>query len=308
MVREIPWDCMRANPHMEVTTVVGCRNACSYCPQSAFIAAYNKRSTQRMMGFDVFQQCVDKIPSKVRIHFTGMGEPWLNPECTRMVRYAHETGHPIFVSTTAVGMTQTDIDLLRDIPFAPFMVHLPTAERLERIIVDDAYVAVIRSLLESGVVDRWHCHSSTVHPRLQSVVGEVFHSWIQSRAGNLRVGNVAPPRRKRGLLECPRGLDKNVLLPNGDVLLCCQDFGMQHILGNLTEQDYGSLFEGPEFLSVQRGLRMASLPILCRRCEEAREVSLTYRILNRVTAAAKNVKTPQDALALGPKLFRLARR
>ena len=30
----------------------------------------------------------------------------------------------------------------------------------------------------------------------------------------------------------------NITLPNGDVSLCCMDYGLEHIIGNLLEQDY----------------------------------------------------------------------
>ena len=36
--------------------------------------------------------------------------------------------------------------------------------------------------------------------------------------------------------------DQNVVLPNGDVLLCCMDYAMKHRIGNLIEGDYFSMF------------------------------------------------------------------
>ncbi|MER9007171.1 SPASM domain-containing protein [Mesorhizobium sp. M0862] len=38
---------------------------------------------------------------------------------------------------------------------------------------------------------------------------------------------------------------RNVLLPNGDVTLCCTDFERRHVLGNLLRDEYADLFEGP---------------------------------------------------------------
>ena len=44
---------------------------------------------------------------------------------------------------------------------------------------------------------------------------------------------------------CNRALrmNHNVLLPNGDVVLCCMDFGMQHVLGNLKRQSYEEILK-----------------------------------------------------------------
>lgn len=72
---------------MEITTRVGCKNMCVYCPQDKFIKAYKKRSDVVQMSLDTFKTCLDKIPHNIHIHFSGMAEPWLNPNCTDMILY-----------------------------------------------------------------------------------------------------------------------------------------------------------------------------------------------------------------------------
>ena len=37
---------------------------------------------------------------------------------------------------------------------------------------------------------------------------------------------------------CLEKLYHNVVLPNGDVSLCCMDYGLKHIIGNIFEQSY----------------------------------------------------------------------
>src|SRR5258708_151855 len=94
---------------MQITTQVGCKNACSYCPQDKLVAAYPRKAS-RHMSFDVFKNCVDKLPSHVNIHFSGMSEPWQNPECTRMLLYAHRQGYKMRVFTTLAGMRREDFE------------------------------------------------------------------------------------------------------------------------------------------------------------------------------------------------------
>jgi len=99
---------------------------------------------------------------------------------------------------------------------------------------------------------------------------------MQSRAGNLEnvKGIWAVNGRKHGKVRCITSmgncLNNNVLLPNGDVVLCCMDYGLKHILGNLILSDYPSLFTGEEFYKLQRGLNDDSLDILCRYCVRAK--------------------------------------
>jgi hypothetical protein len=32
---------------------------------------------------------------------------------------------------------------------------------------------------------------------------------------------------------CDNRLESNILLPNGDLLICCMDYGMEYVFGNL---------------------------------------------------------------------------
>ena len=79
---------------------------------------------------------------------------------------------------------------------------------------------------------------------------------------------------------------------------------MQHVLGNLGEQDYVSLFESNEFLLIQRGLREASLNILCRYCDWfARDVALHAKISNNLLNKLRAVRRPRDVLSLVPEVM-----
>jgi radical SAM protein with 4Fe4S-binding SPASM domain len=253
---------------IEITTRIGCKNGCAYCPQDLLSVAYTKRSREFMMSFEAFREFLDKIPMEVDIHFSGMCEPWLNPECTKMVRYAHATGHKLRIYTSIVGIKPSDVEELKSISFRTFVVHLPSSQRYEKITVDDGYLATLRCLERSGMVTSWLCHSNTVHPLITPLIGgKISYFPLITRAGNVQVEKSKMPVKRTGPIRCQRKLRQNVLLPNGDVLLCCMDYGMKHILGNLREKDYESLFTSEEFLLVQSGLEDPSLDTLCRTCD-----------------------------------------
>jgi len=79
--------------------------------------------------------------------------------------------------------------------------------------------------------------------------------------------------RKTGKIKCsacgPK-LDHNVLLPNGNVALCCMIYDLKHIVGNLLTGTYDSLFESEEYKKVLRGQAGdESVDIACRSCELA---------------------------------------
>jgi len=272
---------------LDITTNIGCKNACIFCAQDKLIEAYSKRSSTRMMSFSTFKICLDKVSSTVLISFTGRSECWLNPECTNMIIYTHKKGHKIQVSTTLVGLTLEDIDIIEAIPFFNFTIHLPCNEGYDKIKVDEMYLAVLNRIASSRIQPRFMIVAGTVHNAVKSVLGHRLDismykkkpfTDILSIAGNVNI--VKTLSRKKGIIKCCWHLRHNALFPNGDIALCCQDFKMQHILGNLLTSDYDSLFHSDEFLKIKQGLHDASLDILCRHCEMAHNVNLTARIYN----------------------------
>ena len=52
--------------------------------------------------------------------------------------------------------------------------------------------------------------------------------------------------------------------------LCCNDFGMQHVLGNLLESTFFEIKEGMAYKNIRRQmLDVYDGNILCRNCHEA---------------------------------------
>jgi radical SAM protein with 4Fe4S-binding SPASM domain len=268
---------------MEITTVIGCKVQCTYCPQPLLVRNYVKVARQTRMSFELFKTCIDKIPDHVEIRFWGMTEPWLNPRCTDMLLYAWQQGHPIAVFSTLAGMTKGDFDRIKHVPFTRFVVHLADAENRTRIPVTgqllELLVYLTKFFHESGRADRYaaSCHGS-LHPAVEQGIrehafeGRHLFTQMIDRAGNLDQPEL-PHQVRAGALVCSRAprLNHNVLVPNGDVLLCCQDYGMEHVIGNLATGDYESLLQSPEIKKVlQLQMIENEAPMsLCRHCNYA---------------------------------------
>ena len=247
-------------PTMEFTTSIdtknGCVVDCVFCPQRTLQESYTGK---KFLSIDDFKTCVNKIPKEVRITFAGFTEPWLNPECTDMLLYAHERGHPISVFTTGIGMKLDDIERIKHIPFAGqpnggFTLHLPDQDKKAKHPITDRYVKVIERFGELrdqiqnfNVMSMGEIDSSVKHVFSESHIPEMW-----SRAGNLLHESILKPEllnrkneyksvyhgEKPRTCGCLEKLYHNVVLPNGDVSLCCMDYGLEHIIGNLIEQDY----------------------------------------------------------------------
>ncbi len=256
---------------IDITTNVGCSVRCAFCPQDKLLPAYRDRGGTRKMTFAAFREMLRKIPPDTALDFSGMAEPWLNPDCTEMLLHAHERGYEVAAFTTTIGMGQADVERIQSVPFRRFVVHLPDTERYSKIEVSDAYLQILARIAGSGIPNREFMTMGTLPREVAAVIGRrIKRTRMMSRAGNL--ANVRAPERLAGPIRCRScgdSLDHNMLLPNGDVILCCMDYGLRHVLGNLHSSDYRELFESEAFKRVQAGLEDDSLDILCRYCENA---------------------------------------
>ena len=245
---------------IEITTVIGCRNRCDYCPQDKLVRAYKDLSGATRMTLDEYKKMLSKIPGGTSIDFSGMAEPWLNPDCTEMVLHTHERGYEIAVFTTAVGMSVADVEKIKSIPFSHFKVHLPDTERYSKIEIDDSYLETLGAIVKSDIPNCAFMTMGTLPQAVRKVIGKsVKRTKMMARAGNLTDREDVPqPRRLTGPIRCRSCgdcLNHNVLLPNGDVVLCCMDYGLQHILGNLLQSDYKSLFSSEVIQENTAGAR-----------------------------------------------------
>ncbi len=244
---------------LEITTTVPCINNCSYCPQDVLKSNYNGHRTLHLSSFKYY---INKVPASVKIHFSGMSEPFGNNSCIEMIEYAYDKGHEVGLYTTLCGAIQGDIKRLAQMKIRPFGVHLnymyfPLKNELERLIDDFVYIEVgdheYTFFETSDVVDRGH----------MTIQQETI-----SRAGLLW-----DEKRKTGKLTCvDNRQNQNVLLPSGDVVLCCNDYSLKHKLGNLNDMSYDELFKGDEYSKIMKGFKDDTIDTICRTCNRAVEV------------------------------------
>lgn len=230
-------------PSLEITTVVGCSNGCLCCPQIKLLHAY--KHNKSVLSYSDFEKIIKKVPRDVRIDFSGMAEPFLNRRAADMMLLAHACGYNLMLYTTLVGATQEDYDKIRLIPFEYIVIH-STDQYFEYDGWDDIYNNF----------------------REQNIPHIIGHKDIHSRAGNLPANIKSNDKYLKGKIKCSVcGYDynRNVLLPNGEVYLCCFDYGLKHKLGNLLQDSYENLENAKMYL--RQASVVSDSDLLCRRCE-----------------------------------------
>ena len=250
---------------MEFTVKIGCPNYCAFCPQSKLINAYNGLEPE-YLSLQNFQAILAKIPKQVRIDFSGFCEPFSNPEASSMMQIAYQHGYQVVLYTTLTYLRSSDIDRIKDIEFQIFMVHIPDQKYF--VYNTDLWLRNFDLIRNAGFSLEF-MSMGEVDARIIKIIANIQKPIMQTRAGNC---DIISAYRRTGSLWCnkvERNFNQNVLLPNGDVYLCCMDYGLQHKLGNLLTGSYEDLFKGPEFSRVCEAVNEEDGEVICRYCERA---------------------------------------
>ncbi len=282
-----------SRPTMEVTTMIGCPLMCNFCPQDNLRDAYG-RDDPKYMSLETFKTVIDKLPWDIRIDFSGMAEAWVNPDCTQMLAHALERGHDVAIYTTLYNWTSTTVDQVSDLLIAykdqieVFSIHFPDeygnmrgwkySEEWEY-----AFRAMSNIVQYLGIKLEAMTMSNhgKIHKDLQHLGIQLYNWFGHDRAGSLNKEqvkdqpvNFITKHEKPVVCGKAEKYNQTVLLPNGDVVLCCMDYDNKHILGNLLVQNYDDLFIGPEMQMIleENAKSCYSDLSLCKICTDARVI------------------------------------
>ena len=109
---------------VQIEPTTRCNLDCTMCMRKDFIRTGNMKMGD--MSFDKFKIIAEKIPSMERIDFQGVGEPFLNTDTVKMIKYSTDLGKETFAITngTMIGSMSEDIvksnlDLLKISFYSP---------------------------------------------------------------------------------------------------------------------------------------------------------------------------------------------
>lgn len=226
--------------YIEFSVGVGCPVKClKYCPQEVTIRNY--KSMEKILSLENFKKIMLKLPRSLGIVFSGFCEPFISKEFVKMVQFTHERGHKILVATTLFNATKEDVKKLIKIPLVTLALHLPDG-KVTKFPITQEYKDNVFTVIQN------------VPTLTFALMNDLF---VTNNRENITRGFL--PKHKR-IGYCPKLIiPQFVVLPNGDVYLCCMDFGLWHKLGNLLEENYET---------IRNRLRTKKPFELCRYCNQ----------------------------------------
>ena len=268
------------SPMIEITTNLGCAVNCKFCPQELYIREYLKTGNgDRVLSLENFKICIDKLPGNTFVEFAGFTEPFFNEQCVEMIQYARKKGLKVNLFTTLRGLKPEQLDKILEIEFEEFVLHVPDKEGYAVIPIDESYKEMVSRLVKAkkpngnSFID-YASAQAEVTDEIAKLLGSDTRVYVvlNDRAGNLEDACLYGKKELRGKLRCELSMDinHNVLLPDGRVILCSNDWGIKHVMGNLIYETYEQIINGEEAQRIRKAMQSEDDPsVLCRNCFQA---------------------------------------
>jgi radical SAM protein with 4Fe4S-binding SPASM domain len=260
-----------------------------------------------MMTYEEFVKIIDKVgPEANHVMFYYMGEPFLNKEAYRMIRYARDMG--LYVMTCTNGDVVDPESLYEcGINLVSFQIGGVTQEthslyrvnsHLSRVIHNlSRYLEIIRSRgrepaehqVELGFIVMRHNEGeieqflkmaeeigvdrkNVIRPCVRTpdqgreFLPESDAYWIYDRA-KLEEEGCLIPRRQTPENSCPWLYHSITIQVDGSVVPCCRDPQGRHIVGNLLEQPLDEVWNGPKLRAFRGAVLKGQREMdICRLC------------------------------------------
>lgn len=239
----------------------------------------NKRFLSPDMCRLISMQAAD-LREQARIELTLRGEPTLNPQVLENLAIMRECGPKFQISLFTNGVRiLKDHDLPRKLLDAGVNIlcidcYNGTYDRFK-----DIADASGEMVVDFRAFSAYKRHSKGHTLRLINLVPDIQEGAVDVRQIHNNAGNVNPeylqslpgyPNRQLPMVKkCARPFRELVVYHTGDVVLCCHDWGAEHVLGNVTEQTLEGIWYGSSHLQALRqlyaGNRAGVQP--CDRCD-----------------------------------------
>lgn len=237
--------------NLEVTTYIGCKVLCKYCPQDKLVRSYKSR--KKTMTFNDFKEILENVDSKkTRLVFAGFSEIFLSKYAVDMLTYAYNQGFEIDIYTTTVGLTKSKILKLykNGVKFRLVTFH----------VFDSNVVKINKSFYEKIAL-------------FKGIISSKAVKLIEVKNVFSRAGTLFKVKKNEDKLFCLRNfVYQNVVLPNGDLVLCCHDYLLRHKLGNLFFEHYSSKKVENQRKQILKLMQDKNSDIACRYCDNGKNI------------------------------------
>ncbi len=276
-----------------------CNLHCPVCETGAGILQRPKRN----MSFEEFRIIIDKIAFHTNIlMFYFMGEPFLNKDAYRMIRYAKNKGIPFITTCTNGDFVKPEELVNSGIDEISFQIGGMTQEthntyrvgsRLDRVLENLKETVRLRNQMRSAmsilcgfILMRHNEHEIEEFKSAMTQIGVDEAVVVDPCVRTIEQAKEMLPTDEKHWYYDPVALGKGELKPrvipqdecpwiyysmtvqvNGDVVPCCRDVNGENVMGNLYVQSLEDIWNEERFINFRSKLLKKQSEIgICRLC------------------------------------------
>ncbi|OSS42373.1 hypothetical protein DESAMIL20_1926 [Desulfurella amilsii] len=284
---------------IEFTMQVGCGVGCSFCPQSIFVKNY--KSDIKRFTLENFKKALNNIEgsSIKEIKFSGFSEPLENSQIYEFIIEAYKKNFHVELITTLKNFSKEGFEKIKDLPIkCHISIQPPNANNRKGLSDSEAWGNIEQLLflkpkcnLIFGCLDTNLTieNKNNIKKLADKLNITVKYEKYTTRAGYMGSNHLASTHKK---LLCKHNMGP-VALPNGDLALCCMDFGLKHTIGNIFEQRYIDILNGDKLLNILKiMLGQKEGDILCQTCEYAKPIPnfISVRYYSSARGVFRNIR------------------
>ena len=256
---------------VQITSAMTCPVMCEYCPQETL--QKSKGLSKEMLELADFKRYLQNIPKETIIRWTGYSEPLLAKEFPEMVLHAEKKGYKQVLSTTLAGHKRCQEFLIEYANFNHINFHVQDiGNNMKRLKLSSGYLEVFKlifrrqweALKTRGKKVTIQCWGDAIHPLVDKAINECAEELsikstdlqkvtklsknISSRTGDVNNSNFNHQLMNKPNSNIPlkyfckkQSLSNPVLMPNGKLNICCDNYSLDNIKGSLKSNSYNEI-------------------------------------------------------------------
>jgi molybdenum cofactor biosynthesis enzyme MoaA len=254
--------------NIEITPSIGCAMMCNYCPQLLITTVSKKNNEKNKMDYNEFKLFTKNIPDNTVIHWTGYTEPLLHKDFDKFVMFLHENNFDQLISTTMHGYDKSQNFMSSFNNFISVNFHLPDNKNLMKIKVSDSYLEKLeKAILFQAQKNKKNITFQVIGEDFEFRVKKLLNKLVEkdiilkknvliendiaSRSDAINVDDlnfvhktsIKKSNQKNKLFYCSdRRLNQAVMLPDGNLNICCMDYSLSGIIGSIKDQNLNDIY------------------------------------------------------------------
>ena len=281
---------------LEITGQIGCTMMCTYCPQTLIVSEAREKNIDKILELENFEKILENVPINTKISWAGYTEPLLHSNFKDFVKLANKKGYVQTINTTMHGKLISQEFMSNTSVFESVGFHLPDNEGLMKLNVKESYLLNLEKAIrhQAKVLGREQIDIKIIgkkpHINLEKLLNKLLsedilnnsqiHSSLQISSRNDYVDqkndgfsffsyfkkNIEKESNSNPLYYCSyQRLNSNVLIPNGEVNICCNDYSLGFSLGNLLNEKLDELQKHKKLMTETDFLN--GNMTVCNKCE-----------------------------------------